>query len=645
MTFLELGLNEPLLQAVTDMGFVTPMPIQEQTIPLLLANDTDFVGLAQTGTGKTCAYGLPLLQKVDIDIRQPQSVVLCPTRELCIQIVQEMRHFGANLKKFRAVAVYGGVSVNNQVADIRRGVQMIVATPGRMLDLMQRGVIELEQVKTLVLDEADEMLDMGFKEELDQIVKALPYDKHTWMFSATMSKEVEEIASAYLRNPEKVTIGTKNQTAENITHECYVVKQQNRYPSLRRLLDMNPDIYALIFRRTKHETQELCDALIADGYPVDAIHGDLSQAARETVMKRFRSKQLRILIATDVAARGIDVDDITHIIHYDLPDDLEVYTHRSGRTARAGKSGFSIAFVSPAERYRLGQLERRLHIHFNAKLVPDGVEVCRQRLVNLAQQFKNPELTDAAKKYYADVMEAFDTVTREDIIKGLLASELKNIDGEHVSHQDLNAAVAKPKFKKEDRPPRAEREDRPPREEKAPRRDDVPMQAFEINVGTIDHINPGAIVRLICEYGEISSSQIGYIKLGEETSFFEVVKEVADKVRHGLSDGKGILDGEPVEIRDVAEVPQRDERPPRRRYGGHGRDDRGHGRYGRGDRGGRGRYDRDDHDYARRDRIEYGRHDYDSRPHGNFGRREDSAPAEKPAKKFGFFSRFRRHDD
>ncbi|MBQ6923740.1 MAG: DEAD/DEAH box helicase [Kiritimatiellae bacterium] len=619
MNFNELGLSGELLQAVSDLGFETPTEIQEKAIPILLGKDTDFVGLAQTGTGKTCAYGLPLLARIAPEDRRPQGVILCPTRELCMQIVLDMRQFAAHMKGVSIVPVYGGASINTQINQLRRGAHVVVATPGRMLDMMSRGVVDLGAVSVMILDEADEMLDMGFQEDIDQIFKAIPEEHLTWMFSATMGKEVQGIAESYLNDPVEVTVGTRNQTADNITHDCYIVKPEHRYHSLRRLLDMIPDMYALIFRRTRVETQELADMLCRDGYAVEALHGDLSQAQRDNVMGRFRRKQLKILIATDVAARGLDVDDITHVIHYDLPDDLEVYTHRSGRTARAGKQGCSIVFVSPAERYRLGQLERRLRIHFNAKLVPDGIDVCRQRLTRLAATIKDHVIDDERiAKFYPDVIEAFETVTREDLIKGLLARELNNLKGEHVSHQNLNADTGKKRFEKRDdrREERHERRDRrddrredrredryerrdegrPDRrpERREERRDDRRegpedgMSIFEINVGRADHINPGAIVRLVCDNAGIESRQIGHITLGEETSFFQVESSAADAVREKVRGAD--LDGQPVDIRDADTMPARGSSGPRpkKHFGGRG----GYGGYrdNRDNRGGRPPY-------------------------------------------------------
>ena len=537
MTFAELGLRDELLQAITEMGFATPMPIQEQTIPALLASETDFVGLAQTGTGKTGAFGLPLLHKLEAGRKVPQAIILCPTRELCLQIVEELRQFAKHLKGIRIVAVYGGASISFQVNELRRGAQIVVATPGRLLDIIQRGAIDLGQIRVAVLDEADEMLDMGFQEDLERIIKSLPEGRKTWMFSATMGKEVAGIARRYLHDPVEVTIGARNQAAPNITHHCYTVNASSRYASLRRLIDMTPDLFGLVFRRTRRDTQELADMLSRDGYAAEPLHGDLSQVQRDSVMGRFRRRQVRLLIATDVAARGIDVDDITHIIHYDLPDDIDVYTHRSGRTARAGKSGFSIIFVTPAERYRIGLLERRLKIRFVDQLVPDGVEVCRQRLLHMAERLAAQTIDEEALAPFLPALDArLAGLTREDLLKRVLANELARIKGAHVSHQNLNAGAPAASAAKRGGPPRTEREA-------------GPMHTFEMNVGRGDGINEGAIVRLVCEHGAIQSRQIGSIRMNANNTFFDVAADTAAQIRDGLREAQ--LDGNPVKIRDA----------------------------------------------------------------------------------------------
>ena len=533
MTFLELGLREELIRAVTEMGFETPMPIQEQTIPALLANETDFVGLAQTGTGKTGAFGLPLLQRLDASQKAPQGIILCPTRELCMQTVQELRQFGKHLKGLRVAAVYGGASISFQINELRRGAQIVVATPGRLLDIIQRGAIDLGQIRVAVLDEADEMLDMGFQDDLELIIKSLPEGKKTWMFSATMGKDVASIAKRYLHSPVEVRCGTRNQTAANIIHHCYIVHPSHRYASLRRILDMTPDLFGLIFRRTRRDTQDLADMLSRDGYDAEPLHGDLSQAQRDQVMGRFRNRQVRLLIATDVAARGIDVDDITHIIHYDLPDDIDVYTHRSGRTARAGKSGFSIVFISPAERYRVGQMERRLRISFVDQQVPDGQAVCRQRLMKMVDEIEAMSVDEEAiEKYFPAIDERLAALTSEDLIKRLVTAELKRVKGTHISHQNLNAGA---------------RAEAPVQTRRG--RDMGPAHTFELNVGRDDGINEGAIVRLVCENGAIESRQIGSIQMNAHSTFFDVAQDAAQQVREGLKQAQ--LDDNDVKIRDA----------------------------------------------------------------------------------------------
>ncbi|MDD5705413.1 MAG: DEAD/DEAH box helicase [Kiritimatiellae bacterium] len=566
MNFQELGLRAELLQAITEMGFTTPMPIQEQAIPALLKDGADFVGLAQTGTGKTGAFGLPLLHKLDVSRKAPQAVILCPTRELCLQIVQELRQFARHLKGFRIVAVYGGASISFQVGELRRGAQVVVATPGRMLDLMQRGAVVLTGVAYAVLDEADEMLDMGFQEDIDRILKALPADVHTWMFSATMSKGVAAIARRYLKNPVEVTIGTRNQGAENITHLCYTVHPSHRYASLKRIIDVTPDLFGLVFRRTRRDTQELAEMLARDGYPAEPLHGDLSQAQRDGVMGRFRRRQLRLLIATDVAARGIDVDDITHIIHYDLPDEIEVYTHRSGRTARAGKSGHSIVFVSPADKYRIGQMERRLRIRFTEQTVPDGAEICRRRLQEMAESMVRMETDEKTiAKWLPQVETVLAPLSREELVKRLVAKELEHHKGSHVSSQNLNAEAS------------SAGGGRSAGAASGGGRPNGPMHAFEINAGRADGINEGAIVRLVCEHGALQSNQIGGIRMQDRSSLFEVSGEVAEQVRNGLHGA--LLDGRPVKIRDAEALPPRGHaahfaapqrggprRPPRKPY-------------------------------------------------------------------------------
>ncbi len=549
MNFQSLGLKPELIRAVTEMGFETPMPIQEQAIPVLMSGSTDFVGLAQTGTGKTGAYGLALLQRLDASRHAPQVLILCPTRELCMQITGELRQFGRYLKGFKVVAVYGGAMISAQIAEIRRGVQVVVATPGRLCDLMRRKALDLSGVTTAVLDEADEMLNMGFKEDLDLILDALPDEVSTWLFSATMQGGVAAIARKYLDKPFEITIGTRNQSAANLVHIAYLLQRAHRYVALKRLLDVETEMFGLIFRRTRREAQELADALVRDGYPAEALHGDLSQSQRDSVMRHFRNRQVHLLIATDVAARGLDIDDITHVIHYDLPDDLEVYTHRSGRTARAGKSGVSLVFASPSENFRLRQLERTLRIRFTVGKVPDGREACRRMLLAMAAKLAATDVVHAAiADYLPPVVEVFQSLTKDQLVAHLVAAEVKHYHATHGTTTDLNASSATP-ARHEGHAVRGPQSAHAPRSPGSRREADGPMHRFQIDIGRRDRANEGAIVRLVCENAGIQSSTIGRIAMEENASFFEVQAQAAEQVRGGLRQAR--FDGRPVALRDA----------------------------------------------------------------------------------------------
>ncbi len=527
------------------MGFETPMPIQEQAIPVLLAGDTDFIGLAQTGTGKTGAYGLSLLQRIDAARRKPQVLLLCPTRELCLQITNELRQFGRYLKGFHVVAVYGGASITSQIAEIRHGVQVVVATPGRLCDLMRRKALDFTGVSVAVLDEADEMLNMGFQEDLDTILDALPDAACTWLFSATMPQGVATISRKYLNKPVEITIGKRNEAAANLVHVVYLLAHAHRYVALKRLLDSEAAMFALVFRRTRHETQELAEALTRDGYPAESLHGDLSQAQRDSVMRSFRRKQMSLLVATDVAARGLDVDDITHVIHYDLPADLDVYTHRSGRTARAGKSGVSWVFASPAERYRLRLLERNLKIEFTLGKVPDGREACRRKLLDMAVKLAATEVHPSAlADFLPPVAAAFESLSKDDLVARLVASEIKHYHATHGTNTDVNASASQAAH------PAARPGARSPRAPGARPHEDGPMRRFEVDIGLRDRANAGAIVRVVCESANIPSAMIGRITVDHNVSSFEVQEQVAEQVLEGLH--AALFDGRPVRVRDAA---------------------------------------------------------------------------------------------
>src|SRR6218665_4057834 len=439
MTFEELGLNSDLLKAVTDLGFQTPTPIQQQTIPLLGKESTDIVALAQTGTGKTAAFGLPLLDKIDVSEKGVQALILAPTRELCVQITIDLKNYSKYMRGFSITAVYGGASIENQIKDIKRGVQVIAATPGRLLDLIERRVVNLNTIKIVVLDEADEMLNMGFKDSIDEILSETPDQKNTWLFSATMPREVERIAKNYMNNPVELSAGKKNEGATTIKHVYYVVNPRERYMALKRIADFYREIFGTVFCRTRAETQEVADSLIKDGYSADALHGDLSQSQRDFVMKRFRNRTLQMLVATDVAARGIDGDSITHVINYNLPEDVENYTHRSGRTGRAGKSGISIAITSPKDMSRIKDIERILKTKFEKLDVPTGVDVCEKQLFNLVHQLHDVEVKDEEiEKFLPAIYEELKALSKEELIKRFISEEFNRFYNYYQNAPDLN---------------------------------------------------------------------------------------------------------------------------------------------------------------------------------------------------------------
>jgi len=439
MTFQEIGLNSDLLKAVTDLGFETPTPIQQQTIPLLSKELTDLVALAQTGTGKTAAFGLPLLDKINLEEKKVQALILAPTRELCVQITNDLKNYSKYMRGFGITAVYGGSSIENQIRDIKRGVHVIAATPGRLVDLIERRAVNLNTIKIVVLDEADEMLNMGFKDSLDAILSETPKEKFTWLFSATMPREVERIAKNYMNSPVEVSAGKKNEGATTIKHIYYVVNPRERYQALKRIADFYPEIFGIVFCRTRAETQEVADNLIKDGYSADALHGDLSQAQRDFVMKRFRNRTLQMLVATDVAARGIDVDSISHVINYNLPEDVENYTHRSGRTGRAGKSGISMAIISPKETHKIKDIERILKNKFEKLDVPTGVDVVEKQLFHLVHQLHDVEVKDEEiEKYLPKIYEELKELSKEELIKRFISEEFNRFYNYYQNAPDLN---------------------------------------------------------------------------------------------------------------------------------------------------------------------------------------------------------------
>ncbi|MDG2052803.1 MAG: DEAD/DEAH box helicase [Flavobacteriaceae bacterium] len=439
--FAELGLEENLLKAIEDMGFTTPSDVQEKAIPVLLEKDTDMVSLAQTGTGKTAAFGFPMLQKIDIGSRTTQGLILSPTRELCLQITNEIKNYGKYCKGLNIVAVYGGASISDQARDIKKGAQIIVATPGRIKDMIGRRMIDISKIEYCVLDEADEMLNMGFYEDITEILSYSPDDKSTWLFSATMPREVSNIAKKFMYDPVEITVGGKNMGAENVSHEYYLVNARDRYNALKRLADANPSIFSVIFCRTKRDTQKIAELLIEDGYSAAALHGDLSQNQRDLVMKSFRNRQIQMLVATDVAARGIDVDDITHVINYQLSDEIETYTHRSGRTGRAGKTGISIVIASKSESRKIYAIEKFIQKKFILKEVPSGMEICEVQLFHLANKIKQTEINHDIDAYLPNINEVLEEFSKEELTKKVFSVEFTRFYNYYKKAKDLNVSA------------------------------------------------------------------------------------------------------------------------------------------------------------------------------------------------------------
>jgi len=437
-TFQNLGLTEDLLHAINDLGFTTPSEVQLKTIPILLEKDTDLVSLAQTGTGKTAAFGFPMLQKINVESRTTQGLILSPTRELCLQITNEMKLYGKYLNGLNVVAIYGGASITEQAREVKRGAQIIVATPGRMKDMINRNLVDISKIEYAVLDEADEMLNMGFYEDITDILSFTPQDKSTWLFSATMPNEVATIAKKFMQNPIEITVGNKNESTNQVSHEYYLVNSRDRYLALKRLADANPDIFSVIFCRTKRDTQKIAEQLIEDGYSAGALHGDLSQNQRDMVMKSFRNQQIQMLVATDVAARGIDVEDITHVINYQLPDEIETYTHRSGRTGRAGKTGVSMVIVSKSELRKIKSIERIIKKNFVKKDIPDGMEICEVQLMSLANKVHNTEINHEIDKYLGSINQLFNDTSKDELIKKFFSVEFTRFHDYYLKSKNLN---------------------------------------------------------------------------------------------------------------------------------------------------------------------------------------------------------------
>jgi ATP-dependent RNA helicase DeaD len=556
--FKLLGISDDVVNAVKDLGFESPTPIQEQAIPVLLEGNNDFVGLAQTGTGKTAAFGLPLIELIDFKINKPQALILCPTRELCLQIASDIKNYSKNTSGASVVAVYGGANIMQQLREIRNGVQIVVATPGRMLDIIGRKAIDFSSVKFVVLDEADEMLNMGFQEDINDILSTTPDDKKTWLFSATMPPEVRRIAKNYMDSPIELTMGTKNAGNVNIEHEYYLVRARDKYAALKRIVDFNPEIFAVVFCKTKLDTQDVAEHLIKDGYNADALHGDLSQQQRDKVMQRFRDRNMQLLIATDVAARGIDVNNVTHVINYSLPDEIESYTHRSGRTGRAGKTGISICIINTKEVGKIRQIEKIIGKQFTKAELPTGFDVCEKQLFSLVHKVQNVEVNESQiEQYIPRIMDEFAELTKEDIIKRFASLEFNRFLEYYKNAPDLNAAADD----------RGERGLRGERTERGARGSDGYTRLF-INLGSVDDFTRGDLLSFVCNNGKISGKSIGKIDLKGVYSFFEVENDSVDSLFTNFKEVQ--FNNRGVRIEKSGDAPVSSERGERRSSGGGG---------------------------------------------------------------------------
>lgn len=568
--FKELGLRQEIVAALTDLGYEQPTPIQQQAIPQVLGSTNDLKAFAQTGTGKTAAFSLPIIEQINTKSKNTQAIILSPTRELAIQIGKNIEEFSKNINNLSVLTVYGGSDIEKQIRSLKKGVHIVVGTPGRTVDLIKRKKLQLSNIQWVVLDEADEMLNMGFKEDLDKVLEATPNNKQTLLFSATFPKEVHAIAKNYMHKPVEISAGTVNTGSDNVTHEYYLVSERNRYATLKRLADINPDIYGIVFCRTRRETKDVASKLIADGYNADSLHGDLSQAQRDIVMQKFRDKHLQILVATDVAARGLDVDNLTHVINYKLPDQAENYTHRSGRTGRAGNKGISIAIITNGERNKLRPIENKINKKFVAKKVPSGEEICERQLFSLIERIKDVKVNDSQIEGYLDgIYKKLEGIDREELIRRFVSIEFNQFLSYYEDAPDLNADASKERRRNE-----AEN-----------------FTRFYINLGKMDKLNPARLIGFINENLKKRDVEIGQIEILKNFSFFEIDNKFADKVissfRGTEFEGRGV-------IVEVTTKPKRSRGKKKGGFGG-GRRSSGGGYKGgnrnsdNGNRGGRAR--------------------------------------------------------
>ena len=545
-TFEELGVSAEIRQAIEEMGYEQPMPVQEEVIPYLLGENNDVVALAQTGTGKTAAYGLPLIQKVDISHRVPQSLILCPTRELCLQIAGDLSDYAKYIDGLRVLPVYGGSSIESQIRALKRGVHIIVATPGRLIDLMERKTVSLATVQNVVMDEADEMLDMGFTDSIDAILADVPEERNTLLFSATMSPEISRIAQNYLHDAKEITIGRKNESTNTVKHVAYCVHAKDKYAALKRIVDYYPQIYAIIFCRTRKETQDIADKLMQEGYNADSLHGDLSQAQRDQVMQKFRIRNLQLLVATDVAARGLDVDDLTHVINYGLPDDTESYTHRSGRTGRAGKTGTSIAIINLREKGKLRQIERVIGKKFEAGEMPTGKQICQKQLMKVIDDVEKVKVNEEEiADFMPDVYRKLDWLSKEDLIKRMVSHEFNRFLDYYRDREEIEITSTLDGGRKEKR-------NKGEKGVKGPRQAEEGYARLFINLGKSDNFFPADLISLLNNHtrGRIA---VGRIDLMRNFSFFEVEEGAAKNVLKALNRASWRGRKVSVEVADAAD--------------------------------------------------------------------------------------------
>lgn len=534
-TFEVLGVSPEIRKAIEELGYENPMPVQEEVIPYLLGNGNDVVALAQTGTGKTAAFGLPLIQKIDVKNCVPQALVLCPTRELCLQIAGDLTDYSKYITDLKILPVYGGSSIDSQIRSLKRGVHIIVATPGRLIDLMERKVAQLATIRDVVMDEADEMLNMGFTDSINAILENIPQDRNTLMFSATMSPEIARIAKTYLHEAKEITIGTKNEGSKNVNHVAYIVHAKDKYLALKRVVDFYPQIYGIVFCRTRKETQEIADKLIQDGYNADSLHGELSQAQRDLVMQKFRQRHLQLLVATDVAARGLDVNDLTHVINYGLPDDTESYTHRSGRTGRAGKTGISIAIINLREKGRMKEIEHIIKKKFEVSVLPSGQEICQQQLIKVIDDIEKVKVNEEEiETFLPGIYRKLDWLDKEDLIKRVVSLEFNRFLDYYKNAPEIEQPKANEKKSEA-------KESRKGDKEKVGRKAEKGYTRLFLNLGKTDGFYTNQIIDLVNRNLRKERIQIGRIDLMQNFSFFEVIQEQAPQVIKALN--KVVLNG------------------------------------------------------------------------------------------------------